>query len=213
MARDMIKAMRGEMLKQCESGKPSQKELDCLLAAKDMAATQKCGPLMAVKPPAEPDAGGGAADGDAGDAGAGGPGSPVIGTTVEGLNDQDADKLVALFGAPATKSEIEEQGADGMFVTDWAWPDKGLVIGLAAGKKDGPFKSTSVRLAAPATLKTEKGIGIGSSVADVKKAYGKAINKQDSRPETLIVGSLYGGTFFDIADDKVTGIFLGAGAE
>ena len=67
---------------------------------------------------------------------------------------------------------------------------------------------------APSTLKTLRGIGIGSAEKDVTSAYGELRDDEMSvAGESFVAGSVYGGVIFDFRDGKVSRIFLGAAAE
>ena len=46
------------------------------------------------------------------------------------------------------------------------------------------------------------------------KAYAAEINREESDlPETVVVGSIYGGVVFTMKNGKVVSIFIGAAAE
>jgi hypothetical protein len=126
-----------------------------------------------------------------------------------------AKEVVALIGEPASKGENEEWGADAAFHQDWNWPALGLRLDMVSNSKRGEKEVGSMSLKAPATLKTAKGIGIGSSRAEAMKQYGKLKDPDfsDDLEKQLIAGSIYGGLMFDFEKDKVVSIFLGAAAE
>jgi hypothetical protein len=69
----------------------------------------------------------------------------------------------------------------------------------------------SLRVAKPSTLETSKGIGIGTPLAELEKAYSR--NAEDSSDRQFVAGTLYGGLVCEIVDGKVESIFLGASAE
>ena len=80
--------------------------------------------------------------------------------------------------------------------------------------------TTRIEIAAPSTLRTSRGIGVGATRAEVEAAYrdalgkGREPNEPDATTEQLlIVGSVYGGTFFRFEGGKLVSIFVGAGAE
>lgn len=123
------------------------------------------------------------------------------------LDDLDADGAIGLLGKPARKTS-EEWAMDGQVYTTWTWPSHGVV--LITGAARSVF---SVTCEAPCALKTKTGIGIGSTVDEVKKAYGKQINKRESSATDLVIGDAYGGTFFAIDGGKVARIFIGTAAE
>jgi hypothetical protein len=123
------------------------------------------------------------------------------------LDDLDADGAMGLLGKPARKTS-EEWAMDGQVYTTWTWPSHGVV--LITGAMRSVF---SVTCEGSCALKTKAGIGIGSTVDEVKTAYGKQINKRESSATDLVIGDAYGGTFFAIDGGKVVRIFIGTAAE
>ena len=80
--------------------------------------------------------------------------------------------------------------------------------------------STGSAITAPSELRTSRGIGIGAARADVETTYAAYLGKgrQPDEPDTtsptsLIIGSIYGGTFFTFEGGNVSEIFVGVGAE
>lgn len=171
-----------------------------------------CGGKAAPAPVAPDPGGGGAPSGKLSD-----PTAEPVGDLMLG---NDAAAVEQGLGAPESKGEVEEWAATGDFVSTWAWPAQGLSLDMAAASADGAPSVLSITVTPPATLKTKRGIGIGSSRADTRAAYQEYLGAghvQDEPlvddAERLIVGSVYGGIFFEFADDKVVRIFVGAGAE
>ena len=123
------------------------------------------------------------------------------------LDELDADGAIGLLGKPARKTS-EEWAMDGQVYTTWTWPSHGVVLITGAARS-----AFSVTCEAPCALKTKAGIGLGSTVEEVKKAYGKQINKRESSATDLVIGDAYGGTFFAIDGGKVVRIFIGTAAE
>lgn len=123
------------------------------------------------------------------------------------LDALDADQALARLGKPASK-KTEKWEADGGMYTTWTWPDKGVELITSA---DGVAHAVTCEKSC--TFATGKGIALGATAAAVKKAYGKEVNKRESSKQTIIVGDVYGGLFFDIEGDKVVRIFAGAAAE
>jgi hypothetical protein len=105
-------------------------------------------------------------------------------------------------------------GADGQYHQEWHYPDGGISLGMVAKKKGGIKSIESITLTSPSTLQTQRGIRIGSTEAEVVKAYGPFRNAEDSRPgELLVAGSIFGGVMFDFQQERVSRIFIGAAAE
>ncbi len=82
-------------------------------------------------------------------------------------------------------------------------------------KEKGGFKSIeSLTITSPSILQTQRGIRIGSTEAEVIKAYGRFRNAEASKPgELLVAGSIFGGVMFDFQQGRVSRIFIGAAAE
>jgi hypothetical protein len=118
-----------------------------------------------------------------------------------------------LLGAPLKKGKVVDQGADGSFVQRWEYPVQGLSIEMAAASRKGPQKVASIGAQAPCALKTARGIGIGSTAAEVAHAYGAEKNAEESTAERFVAGSVYGGVLFGLKEGRVETIFLGAAAE
>jgi len=126
------------------------------------------------------------------------------------LPESDVKKAL---GEPGSRGKVVRSDADGKWVQQWSWPDKGVELCMESGRKAGPRKVGCIRITAPSTFKTSRNIGIGSKLADLKKAYAKEANAEDSGDDHFVAGSLYGGVIFDIKDGRVSTIFVGAAAE
>ena len=96
---------------------------------------------------------------------------------------------------------------------DWFYNDKGITLNMSSGKDIVNQDVNSITITSPCTFRTKKNIGIGSSYNEVMAAYEKEVDKTMSTKASVITGSIYGGIFFNFVKDKVTKIFVGAGAE
>ena len=143
------------------------------------------------------------------------PRNETIGGISVGARSEAVEKLL---GAPATKGTLQEMAATGDVVADWKWTT-GVTLTMAEGV-DHVLTVHAITLEAPSKLTTSRGVGIGASRAEVETIYKQflGVGRQDGEPDTtspeqLIIGSVYGGTFFQFTAGKVTRIFVGAGAE
>jgi hypothetical protein len=128
-----------------------------------------------------------------------------------GLPEKD---VVKLLGSPSTRGELVFQEADGNYVQDWHYPDKGIDLWMSAGeKKSGVKKISAITASAPCIFATKKGIKIGDAESAARKAYAEHVDRETSDPGTLVVGSVYGGIIFNFTEGKVSRIFFGAAAE
>lgn len=129
--------------------------------------------------------------------------------------EQPTQETVKALGNPDEKSKPVEWGADGLMHEDWNWKTKGLLLNMSSGKEAVSASQSvfSITATAPCTLKTKAGISIGSRYDEIKAAYKNMINTEESSPEQVVIGSIYGGIIFTIEQNKVSRIFLGAAAE
>jgi hypothetical protein len=135
----------------------------------------------------------------------------AIGALKIGLTREQAIKIV---GASPKAGRIEEWDADSLFHQQLTFKNAGISLGMVSKTKSSPQTIESVTAVAPCALTTKKGIHIGSSEAEVKKAYERNHNKEESTPgSSFVAGSTYGGISFQIDKGKVSQIFLGAASE
>jgi hypothetical protein len=178
--------------------------------------------LMLTACPAKPSVAPGGEGGDG--SGSNGATSELAEPTDESIggfkNGDPMSKAEELFGPPESKEEFWEEGATGDVIAEWAWKTKGLSI-TAMKYADGVI-GRGIYVEAPCTAKTSRGVGIGSTWAEVDALYapfkGQGLNPDEGEqvtwgPEKIIVGSVYGGTIFTFTDGKVSSIFVGAAAE
>ena len=93
------------------------------------------------------------------------------------------------------------------------YPGKGFEISFFQNA-DSSWETGSYLLKENTTLKSTRGIGIGSTAEEVRQVYRKEIDTADEGPGQIIAGSVYGGIVFWMTDDgKVRNIFVGASAE
>jgi hypothetical protein len=127
--------------------------------------------------------------------------------------DQSADEVLKVLASEPIKGEEQEWGADGLFHQEWTFETEGITIGMVAETKGGPQTILFLRATAPCIFPTASGVMIGSSKEDVLKAYGSAVNPEESSNQRIVVGSIYGGAIFELKDGSVNSIFIGAAAE
>ena len=116
-----------------------------------------------------------------------------------------AIERVALGYEPRQRDKPAPEAATGAYVGAWRFADS-LVVTMTAPSATGTPKVRGVQISAPSKLRTAEGIGIGSSLADVKKAYGRYLVPPSDGGTAWTVG---GGMMLTIDRDKVWAIFLG----
>jgi len=121
-----------------------------------------------------------------------------------------AKKIIEILGVPESKTKAELWGADGEYHQQWNYTEKGIQLDFMG---DSVQVVNMITLSEPCKLKTSRNIGIGSSIEDVQRAYGKEINQAASSSESIVAGTIYGGIIFNIDNRKVKSIFSGASAE
>ncbi len=118
--------------------------------------------------------------------------------------------VVKAFGAAKQKVRAVEEAATGQWASDWTFAD-GVTATMVADKAKGPFTVRVIAVAAPSKAKTSQNVGLGSSLADVKKAYGKFLTDQGKGD--WIVGTPFSGLELHVDKDKVTTMTFGVMAE
>lgn len=125
-----------------------------------------------------------------------------------------AADVTAFLGKPDSKGRETEWDAIGESVQEWRFKSHGLVLNMSSKSKAGAKTVLTITATAPSRLATTRGIQIGSSMADVAKAYGDVQDKEQSvASKTFVAGSIYGGVIFTFTSGKVSQIFIGAAAE
>ena len=123
-----------------------------------------------------------------------------------------ADDVVAQLGQPEEKSDAKIWGADKMEHQFWYYPAKGVELGMI--KKDGTQVIERIVIKNSCAYETQRGIKIGSSETEVQVAYQEAMNPGASSPgKRIVCGTVYGGIIFDVQNNAVTSVFIGAAAE
>lgn len=135
----------------------------------------------------------------------------AIGALKIGLSREQAIKIV---GASPKAGRIEEWDADSQFHQQLTFKNAGISLSMVSKTKSSSQTIESITAVAPCALTTKKGIHIGSSEAEVMKAYKRNYNKEESTPgSSFVAGSTYGGISFQIDNGKISQIFLGAASE
>lgn len=127
--------------------------------------------------------------------------------------DAEEWHVVAKFGEPERKSEERVWGADGLAHQEWLYPSKGLQLDMV--REEGKQYVGTIILTLPSELTTARGIRVGSPRESVIKAYKDTINPDSPgmKEDELVAGTVYGGLIFTFENDRVTRVFIGAGAE
>lgn len=128
--------------------------------------------------------------------------------------EQKAVEVIALIGKPDSKGKDVEWGATGDWVQEWKFKSQGITLNMASESKGGAKSTLTITATAPSKLATARGIHVGSTAAEVMKAYRDVEDKESSeKGKTFIAGSVYGGVIFTFTSGKVSQIFIGAAAE
>lgn len=139
------------------------------------------------------------------------PGGERIGGLRLGLLQKEVDRMVPC--KPRKDKEILE-GATGEYVQMWKYPECGIELKMSSSRKGGAKAVESIYVRSPSGLETSRGIRIGSTEAEVMKAYGRyRDNEMGENGKEFVAGSIYGGMIFQFKNGRVTEIFLGAAAE
>ena len=128
--------------------------------------------------------------------------------------EQRANVVTTALGKPNSKSKEVHWEAIGQWVQEWDYRPQGIVMSMGSDKKGGDKTILNITAEAPCKLATSRGIKIGSTEAELTKAYADVWNKEASEAgKTFVAGSVYGGAIFTLKGGKVAQIFVGAAAE
>lgn len=121
--------------------------------------------------------------------------------------------VIDKIGNPEEKGEDEYWGAIGTYVQNWDYPSLGINLEMESESQGADKIVRSITILQPCKFATSQGISIGSDTKIVKEKYLKLIDASNSDANTIVVGSIYGGTIFTLKDGAVSKIFIGAAAE
>ncbi len=135
-------------------------------------------------------------------------------------------EVEAALGPPDKRPALQSEAATGDFVASWTWKRQGISLTLrGSSESDAEPTVRSIRLQKPSPFRTAKGVGIGSTREEILAAYGayqeeespadapEGMGEMDPDPNVLVIGSIYGGLIFHFENNRVSWLFLGAGAE
>lgn len=138
-----------------------------------------------------------------------------IGTLKRGQSTKDIERLL---GKPSKKDDDDYSPGTGEYYAYWRYKTEGVTLMFSALEEKDPRTISKISIYPPSKLKTERGIGIGSTRAETEAAYATVIaNKKgesdQSNESRVVVGSIFGGLLFYFEEGLVSEIFLGAAAE
>ena len=128
--------------------------------------------------------------------------------SIGGLKQMADEKaVIALLGPPTKKDKPMLEGATGDYTSGWRWPN--ATLDMVAEKKSGPWKARMITISKASTFETAQHIHIGSTRAELEKAYKRSEDDDKQKPNQWLAGSMYGGMLFELDHDKVSSISMG----
>lgn len=129
------------------------------------------------------------------------------------MNETKQQIVVNKLGMPESKDEEVYLGSTGTYAQTWEYSSLGISLVMESENQGGDKNVRSITIVQPCKLSTSQGISIGSDTKIVKEKYLKLIDASNSDANSIVVGSIYGGTIFTLKDGVVSKIFIGAAAE
>lgn len=124
---------------------------------------------------------------------------------------QTAAALEGIIGRPERKEKDQIRPTTDQWEQIWQYPARGLNIGMASDKAGGPKTVSWIQAGKPCQMATSHGIKIGSTIAEVRKAYGKDEMKGlNPEGKGFVVGELEACLSFQLEGGKVSGIYIGS---
>jgi hypothetical protein len=127
--------------------------------------------------------------------------------------DMAGAEVTKALGRPEKQTKPKIWGSDGYYHETWEYPGRGISLDIVSKTLKEKRTVSGLTINAPCTYATRKGIKIGSTYQEVKKAYASFIDSESSDKERIVAGSVYGGLIFSFKEGKVVRIFIGAAAE
>lgn len=124
----------------------------------------------------------------------------------------EVSSLIELLGQPAEKLERVLWEGDGEYHQTIKYPEQGLEFDMI-GESDQKQTVNRISMDAPCKFITSKGVGVGSSYAQVAQLYKAFLNPAFSDSDVLVAGSIYGGVIFSFEEGVLRSVFIGAEAE
>jgi len=120
-------------------------------------------------------------------------------------------EVVKAVGEPESKSQTGVSEVDAKPHQQWTYTRQGVVLDMVT--ESGRQEVATITVSSPSTLKTKRGIGIGSPESSVKTAYAAEIDPSSPDAQTVVAGTVYGGLIFGLENGRVASLVLGAAAE
>lgn len=124
-----------------------------------------------------------------------------------------AAQLRRQLGAPAEHDREVFSEATGTYQEQWEYPERGLTFILSSKKRGGAKSVAAIKARPPCRRASRRGIRLGSTITEVRRAYAKQERKELSDPEHFIAGSGAGRIYFKITDGRVSLVCIGTLAE
>lgn len=135
----------------------------------------------------------------------------AIGALRIGSTEAEVKRALA---APTRRTREVFQPGDARYIQRWTYAKQGLDLRMGSDRKGAAKAIDAIDCSARCTLKSARGIGVGSTLEEVQKAYAAEFNKDESKlPELFVAGTIYGGLLLKVKAGKVSSMFLGAAAE
>lgn len=119
----------------------------------------------------------------------------------------ESREVTALLG-PGTLGPSATR-RDGAWRQVWVYPAAGVEVTLVRADAATEPRVEGLRVAAPCPWTTRRGVRVGSTEAEVRKAYGRDLDSETTRPgELLVAGATHGRLVFRLQGGRVSTILL-----
>lgn len=123
--------------------------------------------------------------------------------------NQPAAGVERVLGVAESRSKAEQSEVSAEWAQDWSYPSKGLEVRMSSEKNDGKGTVLAVTASGKSTAATARGIKLGSTEEEVRKAYADVeVTHESETGKSFVAGGSMSGIVFTFKHGKVVEILL-----
>jgi len=122
---------------------------------------------------------------------------------------QLASDVADVLGRPATRTAPQKSRSAGTLSVVWEYTSSGLSVEFRTPAPGRAQKVSAMTVTRPSRLKTGRGVGIGSTLDEVRAAYGGFVDREALGAERFVAATPEAELSFLLEDGRVSMFFIG----